>query len=84
MANDTEYGLCGSVWTSDVRRGEELAARLECGTTWVNNHTEVAPHVPFGGVKASGVGRNCGQIGLDGYAELQTQIIYRNNDRVKA
>jgi len=47
-------------------------------------HTEVAPNVPFGGVKGSGVGRNCGQIGLDGYAELQTQIIYKDNARVKA
>ena len=84
LANDTEYGLCGSVWTSDVRRGEELASRLECGTAWVNMHTEVAPHVPFGGVKSSGVGRNCGQIGLDGYAELQTQIVYKDKARVQA
>lgn len=82
QANATEYGLCGSVWTSDVKHGEELAARLECGTAWVNAHTEVAPHVPFGGVKGSGVGRNCGQVGIDAYAELQTQIIYKSKDRV--
>ncbi len=82
QANDTEYGLSGSVWTSDVARGEQLAARLEAGTTWVNRHTEVAPNIPFGGCKASGIGRNNGQVGIDAYAELQTRIFYKDPDRV--
>ena len=82
-ANATEYGLCGSIWTSDVETGAELASRLDCGTAWVNNHAEVAPHVPFGGTKLSGVGRNCGTPGIDAYAELQTRYVYKSADRVK-
>jgi acyl-CoA reductase-like NAD-dependent aldehyde dehydrogenase len=83
-ANATEYGLCGSIWTSDIETGAELASRLDCGTSWVNNHAEVAPHVPFGGTKSSGIGRNGGVPGLDGYAELQTRYVYKSADRVKA
>jgi len=82
QANSTEYGLCGSVWTRDIERGEKLAARLECGTSWVNQHTEVAPHIPFGGVKSSGIGRNNGQPGTDAYSELKTIIVYKDKDRV--
>jgi acyl-CoA reductase-like NAD-dependent aldehyde dehydrogenase len=81
-ANATDYGLCGSVWTADIETGEALAARLECGTTWVNNHAEVSPHIPFGGTKHSGIGRNGGTPGLDAYADLQTQYVYKSKDRV--
>jgi acyl-CoA reductase-like NAD-dependent aldehyde dehydrogenase len=82
QANSTEYGLGGSVWTADVPRGEQLAARLVCGTAWVNQHTEIAPHIPFGGVKSSGIGRSNGQIGADAYAELKTVIVYKDAARV--
>ncbi|MBL7496695.1 aldehyde dehydrogenase family protein [Frankia sp. CNm7] len=82
QANATEYGLCGSVWTSDIAHGEQIAARLECGTAWVNQHTEIDPKIPFGGVKSSGIGRNNGQVGLDAYAELKTVIVYKDRERV--
>lgn len=82
QANATEYGLCGSVWSADVARAEELANRLVCGTVWVNQATEIAPHIPFGGVKASGIGRSNGQIGTDAYTEIQTRIVDKNPDRV--
>jgi acyl-CoA reductase-like NAD-dependent aldehyde dehydrogenase len=82
QANDTEYGLCASVWSSDIAGARQLAQRLEAGTVLVNNHTEVAPHVPFGGCKSSGVGRAGGQPGLDEYAELKTVIVYKSADRV--
>jgi acyl-CoA reductase-like NAD-dependent aldehyde dehydrogenase len=82
QANGTEFGLCASVWSSDIARARQLAQRLEAGTVLVNNHTEVAPHVPFGGCKASGVGRSGGQPGLDEYAELKTVIVYKSADRV--
>ncbi|MDT3440195.1 aldehyde dehydrogenase family protein [Pseudofrankia sp. BMG5.37] len=82
QANATEYGLCASVWTSDLARGEQLATRLEAGTAWVNQHTEIDPKIPFGGVKSSGIGRNNGQVGLDAYAELKTVIVYKDPERV--
>jgi acyl-CoA reductase-like NAD-dependent aldehyde dehydrogenase len=78
QANGTEYGLCASVWSSDVARARQLTQRLEAGTVLVNNHVEVAPHVPFGGCKASGIGRAGGQVGLDEYAELKTVIVYKS------
>jgi acyl-CoA reductase-like NAD-dependent aldehyde dehydrogenase len=53
-ANNTRYGLGGSVWTNNIERGAAIAARLEAGTTWVNQHSLPDPHVPFGGAKESG------------------------------
>jgi len=84
QANATEYGLNGSVWTKDIEAGEAIAARLEAGTVWINHHVEVAPHIPFGGVKQSGIGRSGGVQGADAYAELQTQYLYKNTGRVTA
>lgn len=81
-ANTTDYGLTGSIWTSDIAIGADLAARLDCGTTYVNSHAEVAPHIPYGGTKNSGTGRTGGRQGLDAYAELQTQYIYKSAERV--
>jgi acyl-CoA reductase-like NAD-dependent aldehyde dehydrogenase len=82
-ANATEYGLCGSIWTSDIARGAELAARLECGTALVNSHAEVGPHIPYGGAKHSGIGRTGGRSGIDAYAELQTRYVYKSPERVR-
>jgi acyl-CoA reductase-like NAD-dependent aldehyde dehydrogenase len=70
-ANDTRYGLGGSVWTNDLQRGAEIAARLEAGTTWVNQHSLPDPHVPFGGAKESGLGREYSSLGLKSYMEAQ-------------
>jgi acyl-CoA reductase-like NAD-dependent aldehyde dehydrogenase len=74
-ANDTEFGLGASVWTTDLARGESVALRLDAGSVWVNRHGLVSPEVPFGGTKQSGVGRANGQIGLDHYCELKTVSI---------
>ena len=70
-ANDTRYGLSGSVWTSDPKRGKALAQRLEVGTAWVNHHRATSAFVPFGGAKQSGLGRQYSIIGLKGYMEPQ-------------
>ena len=68
-ANDTRYGLSGSVWTSDVTRGAEIAAKLEVGTAWVNQHRTTSAFVPFGGAKESGMGRQYSALGLKSYME---------------
>ena len=69
MANCTEYGLAGSVWTSDVKRGKELAEQIETGMVWVNTWLHRDLRVPFGGVKNSGVGREGGRWSLSFFSE---------------
>jgi acyl-CoA reductase-like NAD-dependent aldehyde dehydrogenase len=68
-ANDTRYGLSGSVWTSDLERGADIAARLEVGTAWVNQHRATSAFVPFGGAKESGMGRQYSSLGLKSFME---------------
>ena len=68
-ANDTRYGLSASVWSSNVGRATAIAARLEVGTAWVNQHRTTSPMVPFGGAKESGMGRQYSALGLKGYME---------------
>src|SRR5262249_31355646 len=68
-ANDTRYGLSGSVWSRDPERAAAIAARLEVGTAWVNQHRTTAANVPFGGAKESGIGRVYSELGLKSYME---------------
>jgi acyl-CoA reductase-like NAD-dependent aldehyde dehydrogenase len=68
-ANNTRFGLSGSVWTKDLARGKNLAARLEVGTAWVNQHRATSAVVPFGGAKESGLGRQYSHLGLKSYME---------------
>jgi len=70
-ANGLEVGLGGSVWSSDAERGSSVAAQLECGTVWVNQHAGIAPNIPFGGVKCSGIGVEFGEEGLAEYTTIQ-------------
>jgi acyl-CoA reductase-like NAD-dependent aldehyde dehydrogenase len=70
-ANSLETGLGGSVWSSDLERAAEVASRLECGTAWVNGHGGIAPNVPFGGVKCSGIGVEFAEEGLHEYTNIQ-------------
>lgn len=77
-ANDTRYGLSGSVWTSDVNRGAEIAAKLEVGTAWVNQHRATSALVPFGGAKESGYGRQYSVLGLKGYMEPEVVSVAKS------
>ncbi|WP_113700818.1 aldehyde dehydrogenase [Nonomuraea lactucae] len=71
IANDSEYGLGGTVWTADSARGAEIARQVRTGTIGVNRYLP-DPGSPFGGVKASGLGRELGPEGLAGYLELKS------------
>lgn len=70
LANDTEYGLYGYVWTGDTARGLEVARRLRTGTVQING-SPMNPDAPFGGYKMSGIGRDGGRYALDAYSELK-------------
>jgi acyl-CoA reductase-like NAD-dependent aldehyde dehydrogenase len=69
-ANDTPFGLSGSVWTSDPEQGARIASRLDCGTAWVNQHIALSNLAPFGGAKSSGIGYESGRWGLDAFCQL--------------
>ncbi|MGO8870742.1 MAG: aldehyde dehydrogenase [Acidimicrobiales bacterium] len=71
IADDSDYGLSGSVWTADVDRGLDVARRVRTGTFGVNQPYSMDPAAPFGGMKASGIGRELGCEGLHGYLELK-------------
>ncbi|MDQ5906477.1 MAG: hypothetical protein QG590_959 [Pseudomonadota bacterium] len=76
-ANANSQGLGGSVWSADVVRATGIAARLECGTVWVNEHGAVQPDAPFGGIKQSGIGVEFGRHGLAEYTSIQTVKIMK-------
>jgi succinate-semialdehyde dehydrogenase/glutarate-semialdehyde dehydrogenase len=64
LANDSTYGLGGSVFTADIERGKRVASRIETGMVFVNHPTWTAPELPFGGVKHSGYGRELSGLGI--------------------
>jgi len=68
-ANDTEFGLGGSVWSSDRNRAFEVAARINAGTVWVNKHLDLGPDIPYAGAKQSGIGTELGREGLEEFTQ---------------
>ncbi|MCS7006460.1 MAG: aldehyde dehydrogenase family protein [Thermoleophilia bacterium] len=75
IANDTPYGLSGSIWTRDGARALRVARAIESGVLSVNSNTSVRVQTPFGGFKQSGFGRELGMHALDGYSEVKSVFV---------
>jgi betaine-aldehyde dehydrogenase len=71
IANDTDYGLAGAVWTQEAGKAQRVAARLRHGTVWINDYHPYVPQAEWGGFKQSGVGRELGPTGLAEYREIK-------------
>jgi len=78
MANDSEYGLGGAVWTQDINRALRVARGIETGRMWINTYNQIAAHSPFGGYKKSGIGRETHLMMLDHYTQCKN--IYLSMD----
>ena len=75
IANDTPYGLSGSIWTTNGARALRVARALDTGVLSINSNSSVRVSTPFGGFKQSGFGRELGMNGLDGYSEVKNVFI---------
>jgi acyl-CoA reductase-like NAD-dependent aldehyde dehydrogenase len=78
VANSSEFGLGGSVWTRNLERGLAVARRVQSGTLFVNSITKSDPRVPFGGVKKSGFGRELCKYGLREFVNVKALSVYRH------
>ena len=75
LMNASPYGLSASLWTNDLGKAMRLIPEIQAGTLWVNMHTLLDPAVPFGGVKASGIGREFGSAFIDDFTELKSVMM---------
>ena len=75
MANDSDYGLAASIWTSQPELAEQAARRLETGNVFINDIVKSDPRMPFGGIKRSGYGRELSEAGLKEFVNIKTIYI---------
>lgn len=75
MMNDSPYGLAASLWTNDLSKALRMVDRIESGTLWINMHNFLDPALPFGGIKASGIGREFGSAFIEHYTELKSVMV---------
>jgi acyl-CoA reductase-like NAD-dependent aldehyde dehydrogenase len=68
-ANDSEFGLGGTICGNDVAKATEIAKRIDTGTVWINQHLAIDPNIPFRGSKQSGLGGELGEAGLHEYTQ---------------
>jgi succinate-semialdehyde dehydrogenase/glutarate-semialdehyde dehydrogenase len=79
IANDSQFGLGSGVITSDLARGERIAAEeIEAGISFVNENVRSDPRLPFGGVKQSGYGRECSYIGIREFTNIKTVLVHQD------
>jgi len=82
IANDTDYGLSGYIWTSNTGRAMRMATRVEAGMLWVNSENNRNLPSPFGGVKNSGIGRDGGDYSFDFYMETKNVCIAHDTHKI--
>jgi aldehyde dehydrogenase (NAD+) len=71
LANNTTYGLGSSIFTTNHSQSLRVSSAIEAGVVWVNSYAILPPQAPFGGYKQSGIGRELGSYGLDGYCQIK-------------
>ena len=78
LANKTEYGLSAEIYTTDLKKGERVAKRIQAGTVAVNTDNFFKPECPFGGFKKSGMGKEYGEIGMKEFTQVKVLAVVKN------
>jgi succinate-semialdehyde dehydrogenase/glutarate-semialdehyde dehydrogenase len=78
LANDSNYGLSGAVFSRDIERAKKLASRIETGAVWINTFSSTAPELPFGGVKRSGYGRELSELGIKEFVNQKLVLVAKS------
>ena len=75
IANNSEYGLGGSIWTNNIELGKNMATKIETGAIFINDMTKSDPRLPFGGIKKSGYGIELSKYGIREFVNMKTIVI---------
>ena len=76
IANDSDFGLGGSIWSEDVDKALSIARKIETGAVFVNAFTKSDPRLPFGGIKKSGYGRELSEFGIREFVNIKTIAVH--------